>query len=129
MDWYYSVGIRTLGSALMKKFNVYLDDVREGYNNSHVATHIGWEDWVVVRHIDHVKTLLKAGLVDKMSLDYDMGFNSYTGEENPNGKALLKWMIENDIWPEGFITVHSANPCGARDMRELVEKHNRQRTD
>ncbi|MHA2280038.1 MAG: cyclic-phosphate processing receiver domain-containing protein [Promethearchaeota archaeon] len=112
----------------MKKFNVYLDDVREGHNNGYMSTVIGWEDWVVVRHIEHVKTLLKARLVNEMSLDHDMGDNSSTGEPNPSGKDLVKWMIETNNWPDGFISVHSANPDGARDMRELVERHNRQRS-
>ena len=111
----------------MKKFNVYLDDVRQGYNNNYFETVIGWEDWVVVRHIDHVKTLLEHGLVNEMSLDHDMGKNSATGTENPNGKALVMWMIETNSWPDGKIYVHSANPDGARDMYELVEEHNKQK--
>jgi hypothetical protein len=108
----------------MKKFNVFLDDVREGYNNAFDAVNAGWEDWVVVRHTDHVKTLLKADLVNEMSLDHDMGNNSETGQGNPTGNMLAKWMEQNNIWPDGMIYVHSANPVGAKAIMETVKKHN-----
>jgi hypothetical protein len=124
-----NLDIGDLEPTLMKKFNVYLDDIREGYNNGFLSSVVGWEDWIVVRHIEHVKTLLKAGLVKEMSLDHDMGRNSVTGHENPNGKKLVMWMIETNNWPDGKIYIHSENPDGARDMRELVAQHNKQISD
>ena len=105
-------------------FNVYMDDLRPGPNNGFNGQEIGWEDWVIVRSTENVKTLLKLNLINDLSLDHDMGYNSINpSNENPSGKALVLWMIENNCWPKGNIFVHSANPIGSKSMRELIEKH------
>ncbi len=99
--------------------NIYLDDVRPGFSEEIV----GWEDWVVVRSVDTAKQLLMNCVVQGMSLDHDMGTNSHSGQLNPTGYDLLKWMIEHDCKPQGKISVHSGNPVGANTMREFIKRY------
>lgn len=103
--------------------NVYLDDLRCGPNNDWERRTCGWEGWVIVRSVENVKVLLKAGLVDNLSLDNDMGFNSMVlGQLNLTGKDLVLWMVSENIWPKGTITIHSENFICARDMKELIDR-------
>ena len=75
-------------------------------------------EWVTVRKISYVKELLSAGLVTDLSLDHDMGdANEETGYD------LVKWICEEGYWPSGTIYVHSANPVGAKNMRETIERY------
>ena len=116
---------------------IYLDDLR--------GTPF---DWHRCYKIEECIELLKAGPVDNMSLDHDLGASYLCPEchdlasENedcaldcpckcheveffvcPTGYDLCKWMAENDIWPINKPTVHSANPVGARNMRECIERY------
>lgn len=86
---------------------IFLDDIR----NSDLR------DWVVVRRVDYVKTLLQHGLVSHLSLDHDLGDNE------PTGYDLCKWMAENDCWPTDEIYIHSANPVGQQNMKAIVDRY------
>lgn len=101
--------------------HLYLDDVRNGPD----FTDVGWENWVIVRSVENAKLLLKTGLIEDMSLDHDMSTNSETGMENDSGYKLVCWMEENNIWPKGIISVHSANPVGRDKMVAVLKKNNR----
>jgi hypothetical protein len=103
--------------------NVYLDDCRTGPFNEMFCPPAGWEDWVIVRSVENAKALLSAGLVDKMSLDHDLGQNSITGELNPDGKKLVLWMVETNTWPKGRVDIHSQNFNRAVEMRELIDRY------
>lgn len=98
---------------------VYLDDCRPG-PSSYVVTDEStndWAEWVIVRGIHNLKRLLELGLVTDMSLDHDMGNNQETGYD------LCKWMAETGNWPKGHIWVHSANPVGAKNMVDTIERY------
>ena len=95
------------------KINIYMDDIR---NISH-----NYEDsldglWVPIRSVQDVIYLLNQGVVENMSLDHDMGSYEDTGYD------LLTWMEERNVWPSGYIVVHSANPSGANRMRQVIKK-------
>ncbi len=107
-------------------FNLYLDDLRRGPNNGfdQKKPPVGWENWVVVRCVENAKRLLRVpGLVDNMSLDHDLGYNSETGQENPNGKKLILWMIETGCWPAGWIHLHSNHYKRCEEMKELLDQY------
>jgi len=105
-------------------FNLYLDDSRMGPNNGFESVDIGWEGWVIARSTESVKTLLLAGLVNDLSLDHDMGYDSQDiGRMNPDGKSLVMWMVEENCWPKGIITIHSANIYRAQEMKELIDRY------
>lgn len=104
-------------------FNVYLDDLKPGPNNDYLGVpYPQWETWVIVRSVENVKKLLELGLVNNLSLDHDMGLNSETFNENPNGSDLVKWMIESGVWPKGIITIHSQNIGKAKEMKSDIDK-------
>lgn len=91
--------------------NVYMDDVRPGPD----IFDEDWDKWVVVRSVENVKILLN--LIDDLSLDHDMGDNHETGYD------LVKWMAENQKWPEGITTIHSQHPVGAQQMKGVIDRY------
>lgn len=116
---------------------IYLDDVRE--------TPIAWHRCY---KIEEVQELLRNNVVTHLSLDHDLGASYLCSDCNdlarenedcpdncicschdiefftcPTGYDLCKWMAENDIWPVNKPLVHSANPVGARNMRECIERY------
>lgn len=103
-------------------FNVYMDDVRPGpfYNGQQEYGYppdpADWADWVTVRSIANVKRFLEMGLVNKLSLDHDMGSDA-------TGYDLVLWMAEHGHWPKGQIWVHSANPVGRDKMMGTIERY------
>ena len=103
-------------------FNVYLDDWRSGPRNTYNEPDPDWDQWIICRHVDQVKYLLELGLVHKLSLDHDLGTNTITGELNPDGSALVKWMIEENKWPKGEITIHSENYTAAKNMKADLDR-------
>lgn len=105
-------------------FNVFLDDWKPGPTNKAGAGEPDplWHEWVVCRHIDQVKKLLELGLVNNLSLDHDLGVRTDTGELNPDGGELVKWMIENSTWPKGEITIHSSHFTEAKNMKADIDR-------
>ena len=76
-------------------------------------------DWMTVRSIESVKYLLSQRIVNKLSLDHDMGDIGDSG----TGYDLVKWMAETNTWPDGQIWVHSANPVGAKNMVGTINRY------
>lgn len=79
---------------------VFLDDERMP---SQVYGDGADDEWVIVRHPDEVKRLLKNEHVSHLSLDNDLG------DGIPEGHTVVRWMIENNIWPTDECWVHSQN--------------------
>jgi len=85
--------------------NVYLDDVRNAP-----------EGFVLVKTVEECKELLLNNKVNILSLDHDLG------NDQPTGYDLVKWTIENKVYPN-VITVHSLNPVGKKNMTQLLKKN------
>ena len=102
----------------MTKFKVYLDDVRQ--------TPAGWLRLV---RAEDVLTLLRANLVEEISLDHDLGEFSFDNEENdlakPHDGSWLVRQIAEDVYNEVYKlpkwNVHSANPVGANRMKASLK--------
>lgn len=119
--------------------NIWLDDIR----NPMAFGRIGYK-WVKTAQevIDH----LKDGLVDRLSLDHDLGacdecmrkegvddpeewLMKHDGMAMPNcphvgtGYDVVCWMEANDTWPELKPSVHSANPVGRARMQRIIDLH------
>ena len=90
--------------------NIYMDDWRVCPIYTHNA-----DNWVCVRLVEDVKTLLQLGVVVRLSLDHDMGDTQDTGYD------LCHWMVKTGHFPTGEITVHSANQVGAENMKCLLD--------
>jgi hypothetical protein len=91
--------------------HLWLDDVRSPP-----------EGWTHCRTIDEAKEHLKAGKVYLASLDHDLGEDE-RGCLLPSGYDLVKWMAENNCWPLKKPYVHSANPVGAQNMNEMIDRY------
>lgn len=91
-----------------QKIKVYLDDER-----------VTPEGWVRVYWPDEAIELLKAGNVEAVSLDHDLG-----DDKRGTGYDVVLW-IEEAVAMHGFkpplITVHSANTSAAIKMRAGIE--------
>lgn len=123
----------------MKKYNIYLDDIRTpiSLNNEWVE---GVPEWTVVRSYDEFVTKVsEIGLenIELISLDHDLGdsamrewhtnvYNNYTlNYDNINEKTGMdcaKWLVEQ--WLEGEpvckVMVHSANAIGASNIMGYI---------
>lgn len=96
----------------MKTINVFLDDLRvpgDVYKNP--------DEWVLVGNVDEVISMLQKGNVSKLSLDNDLGIGQREGYE------VVRWMIENDIWPLNDVFVHSANVVRSTEMKYDIDRY------
>lgn len=96
--------------------NIFLDDNRTGPIHA-PDLNSDAKDWVICRGVETVKMFLSQGIVNNMSLDNDLCLDQETGYE------LICWMEENNIWPQGKISVHSSNPVGRKNMITVLEKY------
>jgi hypothetical protein len=89
---------------------VWLDDRREAP-----------EGWVHVHSPEEAIALLRAGEVDEVSLDHDLGL--FTDERETTGYDVLVW-IEREVAERRFaapvIHVHSANPVARARMDQAI---------
>lgn len=112
--------------------DVYMDDIRPAPDG-----------WMVSRTVADTKLRLEAGIVRRLSLDHDMGAcpacegtGKHVGDmsapettffnwcpHHEDGTALVRWMIEQNIWPQQKPTVHSMNPVGAARMRSMIDRY------
>lgn len=106
---------------------LFLDDLRNPPDDS----------WTVARSMEEAIAIVRANpTIEYMSLDHDLGDalceEAGEGCEEPNrkdcvhraaptGMDFLKWVRDNDAWPVHKPNVHSANPVGAANMRNLID--------
>lgn len=111
---------------------MYMDDVRPCPDG-----------WKIARTIEDAKMFLEAGLVDRCSLDHDMGACKPCQDkgldigdmETPvttfmhwcphheDGTRLVYWMIDTGNWPQQRPVVHSANPVGRLRMQQMIARY------
>jgi translation initiation factor 2 alpha subunit (eIF-2alpha) len=93
---------------------LYLDDCRKAP-----------EGWTLVKAYDECIAALKAGRVEELSLDHDLGSGC-----SVSGYDVLTWIEEqivtNNYVPPEIIIIHSQNPAGVQKMkaalRSIMEK-------
>jgi Cyclic-phosphate processing Receiver domain len=88
---------------------LWLDDLRAPPDDSWHWCTSNWGAKAVLEHY--------ASEVTAMSLDNDLG------EGQEEGRRLVLWMAENNIWPSGDITIHSANPVAGEYMRGMIDRY------
>jgi hypothetical protein len=93
---------------------LYLDDTRKPPNG-----------WWIIRSTRQAIRLIRAGRVEVISLDYDLG------ERRKNGCAVLDW-LHKQVYLYDFkppkILIHTMNPVGRQKMEKikaLIEKESR----
>jgi hypothetical protein len=92
-------------------------------------------DWKIVRSKNEaIQWVLDNGFPDVISFDHDLALEHYAGDfsgEN-TGYDFAKWLVEYDMdtcsMPSNFaFTVHSKNPIGAENIRNLLSNYIRQK--
>jgi hypothetical protein len=95
-----------------KMIKVYLDDIRpkpEGFD-------------IKVETVEQAIDMLKTGLVELISLDYNLGLN-----ENGTGYDVAKWIEEAAFYKmikPLEIRVHSADPVGRKNIEMAIKNAN-----
>lgn len=120
--------------------NLWLDDIRPAP-----------EGWLWVKTVDEAKQAMALHNVQCMSLDHDLGAcddcyravgidptredkfdlwlerSQYMAMPNCShvgrGYDFCLWMAETGNWPAERPVVHSANPVGAKAMRQTIERY------
>jgi hypothetical protein len=98
--------------------NLWLDDERDPKDFS---PHI---DWVWVKTAKVAIAALEAGIVERISLDHDLGPEWETG----NGYMVAKWIEEAAYTrriPKLAWSIHSQNSVGAASMRMALNNADR----
>ncbi len=75
------------------------------------------DGWTWVKTAAEAEALLRTGQVTDASLDNDLG------DGEPEGRRLVLWMCEHDVWPRESIAVHSANPVAWDYMFGMIERY------
>lgn len=132
----------------MKKYNLFLDDVRipqdvlEYSNNN--AYRI--ESWVVVRSYDEfVDYILKNGMPNLVSFDHDLAdqyhrpsmydsdgqyvkFHLMDEYREKTGYDCAKWLVErcmdNEVKLPKYL-VHSMNPVGNKNIQSILDNYSK----
>jgi len=55
--------------------------------------------------------------IGRISLDHDLG------DPEAEGRHLVLWMCEHDIWPTEGVDIHSGNVVGVQNMSALIERY------
>lgn len=100
------------GRGVGNPVNIWLDDIRDPAKFDDSGS-----EWIWVKSVEGVKVLLEFGSVEKLSLDNDLG------EGQEEGRRLVLWMAEFEIWPKGPITIHSANPVAREYMTGMLRRY------
>jgi hypothetical protein len=88
------------------------------------------DGWRIVRCSFDAKMIVEEeGMPVEIAFDHDLGvsFNDEEGEYFDTSMRFIHWMIEQHydhglVIPEGFrYTVHSQNPIGAHNIKELMD--------
>ena len=128
-------------------YNLFLDDIR---HPSQVANYILpieareqylKEDWVIVRNYEEfVKVIDERGLPNKVSFDHDLADIHYDPKtwtegfvyQEKTGLDCAKYLIEKIqecVEVTIIIDVHSQNPIGAENIRQLFFNYAKHRNN
>ncbi len=103
-------------------YYLYIDDIRSDdkfYRTFSAASGVHWHPVILRSYDEFVKFLHHTFSYDTFffDLDHDLGFDSDNKEYS--GYDICKYIIENQIPIFGF-HIHSMNPVGAQNMRQLL---------
>jgi hypothetical protein len=90
---------------------LWLDDIRD-------PVRFGRLGWLWVKDYDAALEALQTLEISEASLDHDLSLLQTIGQvdEEKTGYDVVLWMEEHGVFPPEGVTVHSANPAGARRM-------------
>ena len=74
--------------------------------------------WITAKNYEEAIEILKNHKIEEAWLDHDLGDLDL---EEKTGYDVVKWMEENDVWPD-WCMVHSMNPVGSKRMCGVLSK-------
>jgi hypothetical protein len=88
-------------------------------------------DWHIVRSLAEGQAWVRQnGFPDVISFDHDLGEAHYSQDysDGKTGYDFAKWLVEYDMdtntMPADFkFTVHSLNPTGSENIRQLMDNY------
>ena len=93
---------------------LYVDDERN--------TPEGWD-----RAYNVWEALFKLELLQYKELSLDHDLNSFLGPyKELTGYDIVQWLVQRKLdgkYIPPIITIHSANPVGAKNMQELIDRY------
>lgn len=114
-------------AALDGKYNLWLDDLR--------PHPVGWFPVKTAREAIAAMQRIGVDRLHRVSLDHDLGTCQACGGfalddrglpkqciHHGTGHDVVCWMEHEGFWPAIKPTVHSANPEGARRMRQVIDR-------
>ena len=99
-------------NCLADSLNLWLDDMRD----PKIWGRPEDLEWCWVTTVDQAKQLLKTGRVAIASLDNDLGYDE-------EGRDLVYWMAEHDIWPSEACYAHSSNGPAWDYMTKMIARY------
>ena len=103
-------------------YYIYVDDIREDdtWYRQNLAGH-NWLPYICYNYQQVIDMLGCADVNDIIiDLDHDLGEgNEMDDSLAPSGYDICKYIVENQIPLVGF-HIHSMNPVGAANMRQLL---------
>lgn len=103
--------------------DLWLDDIRD-------PVKYGAAGFTWVKTADEAIDLLRTGEVERASLDHDLAPEHYphsgiapAEQKEKTGMDVVAWMVENGIWPQYGVRVHSANEFRKRQMILAIGEH------
>lgn len=101
-------------------YYIYLDDIREDPTWFHQNCDLNHWNPILVRNFEQAVRVLNEvrGNVIIIDLDHDLGFD-HDLTEDKTGYDVCKYIVEERIPLYGF-HIHSMNPVGAQNMRQLL---------
>lgn len=75
------------------------------------------ESWYWVKSAERTIGLLKGFTIDELSLDNDLG------EDQEEGRKVVRWMAARNCWPTQAVHVHTDNSVARAYMLGMVERY------
>lgn len=101
-------------------YRMFLDDVRDP---SWVYPQLDSSNWIVCRSFEQAQDVMAdLGWPEWISFDHDLGDGVASGYDL--AKYLVNWDLDMGNMPPNFhFEVHSANPVGAANIRNLLSHY------
>lgn len=112
----------------MTQFKLWIDDVREIPENEPSYTFDKSSEWLRCRSVNEAITAIKmydrSFNSDTILIDLDHDSGTYYNDGGDFIK-ILDWLEERGIVDtEYFFHIHSMNPVGVQNMRNIIEHNN-----
>ncbi len=115
----------------MSNYNLYLDDFRDPIDSSYYKQQPIYSalNWVVVRNFNEfISYIQNNGIPSIVSLDHDIYYEEYDNPEK-TGYDCAEWLINhcktNGLDLPDKIYIHSGNPVGSENIRNIFKLNNK----